>query len=114
MSTEKFELRHGINMASSPCGHLEHVTPMPKDHPLFKKKVAESAQITDIKKSHPLSKIIKEYTGWIEFGYDAKTKSLDIYFKRGLVEWDYGDGIQINNLSESDKEALKQYLENGK
>ncbi|WP_428323637.1 hypothetical protein [Nitrosopumilus sp.] len=71
------------------------------------------AQITDIKSSYPQMKHLQKYTGCIAFGYDPNTKSLDIHFQRSDCEWDYGAGIQINNLTESDKEALRKYLEKG-
>lgn len=93
---------------SQPCEHKEHRIQ------INKKQAKDHAKITDIKESYQIMKDLKEYTGWIEFGYDPTNKSLDIHFKRDNFEWDYGAGIQINNLSESNKNALKQYLESGK
>jgi hypothetical protein len=97
-----------LKIASHPCEHKVHRIPIDenisKDH----------AKITDIKESYPIMKELKEYTGWIEFGYDPKNNSLDIHFKRSDFEWDYGAGIQINKLNKNDKEALVEYLKNGK
>jgi len=72
------------------------------------------AKITDIKKSYTEMHKLQKYTGCILFGYDKNTKSLDIHFARSECEWDDGAGIQINQLTDSDKDALRQYLENGK
>lgn len=71
------------------------------------------ARITDTK-GHVQMKQLQKYTGVVMFGYDPKTKSLDIHFRRAESEWDDGAGIQINNLTDDDKKALKLYLENGK
>jgi len=75
--------------------------------------VIGSAQITDVKGSSQMENL-RKYTGGIQFGYDPNTESLDISFRRAGCEWDYGSGIQINHLTESDKEALREYLEKGK
>ena len=56
---------------------------------------------------------LQKYTGCILFGYDKNTKSLDIHFARSGCEWDDGAGIQINELTDSDKQALRDYLESG-
>lgn len=97
----------GENLARQPCGHKEHRVPINSE------TAKNHAQITDIKSSYPEMRDLKEYTGWIQFGYDPCNKSLDIHFKRANLEWDYGAGIQINGLTEEDKNALRKYLENG-
>lgn len=97
-----------ITIIPHPCEHKDNRIPI--DTKLAK----QHAQITDICSSYPIMKELKEYTGWIQFGYDPKNHSLDIFFKRAGMEWDWGAGIQINKLTVEDKEALKKYLERGK
>ena len=94
-------------MRQQPCKHPEHWVQ------INKKEAKKHAQITDVKKSYPIMQELKEYTGWIMFGYDKNTKSLDIHFRRDPFEWDDGAGIQINKLTENDKQALRDYLESG-
>ena len=97
-----------IEMRCHPCEHKEHRVPI--EHSIARKH----AQITDIKHAYPIMKELQEYTGWILIGFDEKNKSLDIYFKRNHFEWDWGAGIQINKLTEDDKDALRAYLIEGK
>ena len=74
--------------------------------------VTDGAKITDTKGHEQMNKLQK-YTGRVVFGYDENNNSLDIHFTRSVCEWNDGAGIQINCLTESDKDALRQYLENG-
>ncbi len=50
----------------------------------------------------------------VDIRYDENNKSLDIFLKRKELQWNNGVGIQLNNLSKSDKQALRKYLESGK
>lgn len=97
-----------IMMASQPCKCAEDLHVACAINPRY---VIGKARITDTKYSI-MDKLAK-YTGCIQFGYDENNKSLDIYFKRSEHEWDYGAGIQINELTESDKDALRKYLDKG-
>ena len=90
-----------------PCSHPEHACMIEPE------AMMGLARITDVKHSYPTMVALQEYTGGVMFGYDPNNKSLDIHFKRGEMEWDNGAGIQINNLSENDKKALREYLDHG-
>lgn len=70
------------------------------------------AQIQGVK-GHAELNNLKKYTGCITFGFDPNTKTLDISFRRSSIEWDNGAGFEVSNLTDSDKKALKLYLEHG-
>lgn len=59
--------------------------------------------------ANPLEKI-----KFVDISYDPNNNSLDIFFKRKKLQWNNGVGIQLNNLSDDEKNSLEQYLENGK
>ena len=92
---------------AAPCSHPEHACYIEPE------SMIGQAKITDIKSSYPTMVALQKYTGCVLFGYDPNTKSLDIHFKRGELEWDNGAGIQINELTASDRQALRDYLDNG-
>jgi len=97
-----------VIMYSQPCSHFpEHACMIEPE------AMIGMAQITDVKSSYPNMIALQKSCGAVAFGYDPKNKSLDIHFKRGECEWDYGAGIQINKLTKDDKKALMEYLENG-
>lgn len=96
-----------VLMYSAPCEHEEHACKIEPEATIG------MARITDVKSSYPNMVALQKYTGCVMFGFDPKTKSLDIHFRRGEAEWDFGAGIQINELTADDKKALREYLENG-
>ena len=97
-----------IQMASQPCKCAEDFHVACSIEPNF---CLDKAQITDTK--YAMMEKLQKYTGCVQFGYDPNNKSLDIHFRRSGCEWDYGAGLQLNFLTKEDKEALKQYLEEG-
>ncbi len=51
---------------------------------------------------------------YVSLSFDENNNSLDIFLKRDPVQWNNGVGIQLNNLSERDRQALELYLKSGK
>lgn len=100
-----------ILMASLPCkcGAEESWHVSCSIDPYF---TVDKAQIQGIK-GHAQLENLKKYTGCVTFGFDPNTKTLDISFRRSLAEWDHGAGFEVSNLTESDKQALREYLESG-
>lgn len=95
-------------MYAQPCEHPEHACMIEPE------AMIGQAQITDVKKSYPTMIALQKATGCVMFGFDPKFNSLDIHFKRGEHEWDYGAGIQVNGLTADDKKALQEYLDHGR